>query len=302
MPTWNDLLNESQASGSTFDIIRRKYLRRLNKYTKRNTIIYYSGWLQKSDVKGVDVNDTDKNGLMSVIKGLDFSKGLDLILHTPGGNTAAMESIVDYLKSIFDNNIRAIVPQLAMSAGTMIALSCKSIVMGKQSSLGPIDPQYNGVPAHGIIEEFKKAKTEIAANPVMAAVWQPIIAKYNPTLIGECEKAIDWCNRMVKVWLGQNMLSGMTDKSGIADRILQEFGDHSISKSHARHISRENTKMFGVRVEELESDQRLQDLVLTVHHACRLTFENTPAYKIIENHKGTACVKQAKTLLIQQQK
>jgi len=36
---------------------------------------------------------------------------------------------------MFGTNIRAIVPQLAMSAGTMIALSCKEIVMGKQSNL-----------------------------------------------------------------------------------------------------------------------------------------------------------------------
>ncbi|MCI0456868.1 MAG: hypothetical protein L0Z62_07815 [Gemmataceae bacterium] len=33
--------------------------------------------------------------------------------------------------------------------------------MGKQSSLGPIDPQYGGLPAHGIVEEFKRAYEEI---------------------------------------------------------------------------------------------------------------------------------------------
>ena len=78
---------------------------------------------------------------MTVIHQLDRDKGLDLILHTPGGDTAATESIVDYLHNMFGNNIRAIVPQLAMSAGTMIACSCKEIIMGLQSSLGPIDPQ-----------------------------------------------------------------------------------------------------------------------------------------------------------------
>lgn len=73
---------------------------------------------------------------MTVIHQLDRNKGLDLILHTPGGDTAATESIVDYLHNMFGNNIRAIVPQLAMSAGTMIACSCKEIIMGLQSSLG----------------------------------------------------------------------------------------------------------------------------------------------------------------------
>ncbi|MFA5433061.1 MAG: S49 family peptidase, partial [Candidatus Paceibacterota bacterium] len=125
---------------------------------------------------------------------------LDLILHTPGGETAATESIVDYLHSMFGNNIRAIVPQLAMSAGTMIACSCKEIIMGLQSSLGPIDPQFGGIPAHAIVEEFKRAYSEIKADPVKAAVWQPIVARYNPTLVGECEKAIDWSEKMVENW------------------------------------------------------------------------------------------------------
>lgn len=32
---------------------------------------------------------------MTAINGLETSKGLDLILHKPGGDTAAIESIVD---------------------------------------------------------------------------------------------------------------------------------------------------------------------------------------------------------------
>lgn len=54
---------------------------------------------------------------------------------------------------------------MAMSAGTMIACSCKEILMGKQSSLGPVDPQIYGVPAKSVIEEFELAKKEIEENP-----------------------------------------------------------------------------------------------------------------------------------------
>lgn len=136
MPTWRDLLSEVQAAGSTYDVIRRKYLKRLSEHTGRNTIVYYSGWLQKAGLErfgysGFGVADDDKNGFMATIHNLDRSKGLDLILHTPGGDAAATESLVNYLRSMFDTNIRAIVPQLAMSAGTMIALSCKRSSYGK---------------------------------------------------------------------------------------------------------------------------------------------------------------------------
>src|SRR5213594_1807118 len=194
MPSWHSLLEDVKVRGSVFDVVRREWLAKLAEYTGRNIIIYYSGWLQKSGIQGLQVNDADKNGLMTVIHGLDRSKGLDLLLHTPGGETAATESIVDYLHAMFGTDIRAIVPQLALSAGTMIACACKEIVMGKQSSLGPVDPQFNGIPAHGIVEEFRRAYQEIRTDPAKIAVWQPVIAKYHPTGCGShnghcCEAA-----------------------------------------------------------------------------------------------------------------
>lgn len=66
MSNWAEILDEVRVSGSTHDIVRRKYLRRLFNLTKRNVIIYYSGWLQKPGTNGVQVNDADKNGLMAV--------------------------------------------------------------------------------------------------------------------------------------------------------------------------------------------------------------------------------------------
>ena len=112
------------------------------------------------------ITDNDMNGFMNSISGMDEkSKGLDLILHTPGGGVTATESIVNYLRKVFNKDIRVIVPHLAMSAGTMIACSSKEIVMGKESSLGPIDPQYRGVPAQGVLNEFESAMSDIGLSP-----------------------------------------------------------------------------------------------------------------------------------------
>lgn len=180
MPSWDDILTELRVMGSPHDVVRRKYLKALHEYTGRNVIIYYSAWLQKGGLPGLQLNDADKNGFMTAIHNLDRSRGLDLVLHTPGGETASTESLVDYLREMFGSNIRAIVPQLAMSAGTMIACACQEIIMGKHSNLGPIDPQYAGIPAHGVCEEFSRAKKEIADNPATIPVWQPIIARPRP--------------------------------------------------------------------------------------------------------------------------
>ena len=301
MPDWNQLLNEINAAGSTHDIVRRRNLSNLHELTGRNVIIYYSGWLQKRNLEGVEVNDADKNGFMTVVHQLDRGKGLDLILHTPGGETAATESLVDYLRAMFGTDIRAFVPQLALSAGTMIACACKVIFMGKQSSLGPIDPQLGGIAAHGVVEEFERAHKEISEDPSRIPVWQPIIAKYPPTFIGECEKAIEWSNEMVTEWLQSGMFKGPEEGASLnmIKNIVANLTDHALSKSHDRHLSLESCKEIGLKVCRLEDDQPLQDAVLSVHHACIHTLGATPAFKIIENQEGRAFIQIARQVAVQ---
>ena len=298
MPNWKEILDEINASGSTHDVIRRRYLEKLYQVTGRNVIIYYSGWLQKPSLPGVEVNDNDKNGLMNTIYRMDVNKGLDIILHTPGGDSAATESLVDYLHSIFGYNIRAIVPQLAMSAGTMIACACKEIIMGLHSSLGPIDPQIMGLPAHGVIEEFNRAIDEVKKDNSRIPIWQPIIAKYNPTFIGECEKAIAWSNEMVTAWLTDGMFSGQEKAKEKASKVVKELTDHALTKSHARHLSYQKCKDIGLEVRLLEDNPELQDTVLSVYHACIHTFSATGAYKIIENQNGQAFIQMVQQVVV----
>jgi Serine dehydrogenase proteinase len=298
VPNWSELLREISTIGSPFDVLRRKYIGELSKYTKRNVICYYSGFLQKPELGAATaVNDTDKNGFMTAINGLDTSKGLDLLLHTPGGDTAATESLVDYLWSKFADDIRCFVPQMAMSAGTMIACSTKEIWMGKQSSLGPIDPQFGPMPAHGVLEEFKRAYDEIVNDPRTIPVWQPIIAKYNPAFLGECQKAIDWSTSLVDGWLKRNMLANEPDRDTIAKKVMHELADHAVSLAHNRHLSAQKCKEIGLKVYDLESDQKLQDKVLSVHHVFFQTLSSTPAFKIIENQNGAAFILQIQQLM-----
>jgi ClpP class serine protease len=294
MPSWSDILGEIQSTGSTHDVVRRKYLEQLHELTGRNVIAYYSGWLQKPDVYGVHVNDADKGGFMTTIYQMEKDAGLDLILHTPGGDVAATESIVNYLRSVFGTDIRAIVPQLALSAGTMIACACKEVVMGKHSSLGPIDPQFNGTPAHGILEEFAMAKKEVEEDPSTVPVWQVIISKYHPTLIGECMKAIKWSKEMTEAWLLSGMLENEEDAQALADQIISELADHAVTLNHARHISLEKARDIGLKVAALEDDDKLQDAVLSVHHAFIHTLASTSAFKVIENHSGVASIQIAR--------
>jgi len=295
MPNWKEVIEEIRQTHIQYpdqnpiDFVRRKYLNKVHQKSGRNVIAYYSGWLQKPRVADSAVNDKDKSGFMLAIHKLDKSKGLDLILHTPGGDIAATESLVDYLYSIFGKDIRVIVPQLSMSAGTMIALASKEIVMGKHSNLGPIDPQMGGLACQAIINEFEQAKREIRLNPHVAPLWQVIIGKYHPTLIGACVQAIEWSERMVENWLTYNMCENEPEK--VKD-ILKTFSDHQKQKSHSRHISKKECEEIGLNITSLEDDEDFQDYILTTHHAFMHTFSSTRAVKIIENHNGLAYIEQ----------
>lgn len=292
MPNWGDILNQIQgieAQGqAALDIVRRSYLKQLSDYTGRNVIAYYSGWLQNAGSLKSSIRDEDKNGFMNAVHQLDRTKGLDLLIHSPGGDLAATESIVDYLHRMFNNNIRAFIPQLAMSGGTMMACACKVIWMGKQSNIGPIDPQFNGIPAHGVLQEFKKAVEETKADPRSIPMWQQIISRYHPTFIGECEKAIQLADEICTKWLEENMFSGCTDAKTRAAGVVKKLNNHDDTKTHARHIHIDEAENFGLKIMRLETDPKLQDLVLTIHHAFMHTFSRSGVVKGIENHDGKA--------------
>jgi len=303
MANWGQVLQEIQneiqlgsfVTNSAVNTVRKKYLQELHGKTGRNIIAYYSGFLSKPQIRvGSDINDEDKNGFMMAIHGLDRKKGLDLILHTPGGGIAATQSIMGYLQKMFHDNIRAVVPQMAMSAGTIMACCSREIWMSeKHANLGPIDPHLDGLPAYGVIQEFKRALRETKRDPSTIPVWQAIIGQYFPTYLSQCENAIKGSNRFVTAQLRRVMFRGDARSLTKARAVVKKLTDYSGNKGHDRHIDFDECRKIGLKVTALEADQTLQDLVLTVHHCYMHTLMNTNAYKIIENQTGAAFVKNA---------
>lgn len=306
MPNWGDVLqqitqtqnrivneanNHARLAEQAADIVRRNYLNELHRHTDRNVIAYYSGFLSKPGISHLDINDEDKNGFMMAVHKLDRQKGLDLILHTPGGNIAATHSIVNYLQKMFSYNIRVIVPQIAMSAGTMIACSSRTILMTSHANLGPIDPHIRGIPSYGVIHEFNRACREVKKDINKIQIWAPIISQYKPTFLSQCENSIKWSNDFVREQLQKVMFSDdpkAKEKAGIITKRLSGYK----GSTHEKHIHFDECKEIGLKVERVEEDQALQDLVLTVHHCYMHSLMNSQAVKIIENQLGAAFIKQ----------
>ena len=216
----------------------------LHRYTERDVILYASNWTQSAPFAGaVHVNEEDVQGLMAAMHGLKSDK-LDLILHGTGGVPEVAGNMVSCLRRKFDH-IRVIVPQAAMSAATMLACAADEIVMGKQSSLGPIEPQmvlpnmYGSdqvLPVQAIIDNFETAKKTSVASPQQMGVFLPTLEQYAPGLIERCYAAQKLSTEMVSKWLKQYMFKDDDGADEKASYITDCLADHSTLKSHARHI------------------------------------------------------------------
>lgn len=311
MPTWGEILNQlkqskaPQGTGPDFDGVRRAYLRALHQLTGRAVILYSTAFLESRPIAPSDlqIGLVDIQGFMEAVSNV-MERDLDLILHSPGGSAEAAESVVAYLRQRFEH-IRVFVPVAAMSAATMVALSANEIVMGQHSQLGPIDPQFiistpegpRSAPAKAILNQFELAKKQ-CKDPSNLPAWMPILRSYAPGLLTQCEDSRKLAVTMVSTWLKSYMFAGDSDAENKANRVADWFADYESFHSHGRRVGPDQASDIGVRVMRLEKDDRLQDTVLSVHHATMHTFSGTPAFKIIENHHGRAWVGMTGTVVM----
>jgi len=244
------------------------------------------------------ISEEDIEGFMEAFSGLSPKEGLDLILHSPGGSAEATEALVSFIRSKF-SDVRVIIPHAAMSAATMLACAANKILMGAQSSIGPIDPQFTVIgeggvqratPAQAILDQFSQAKKECRDAKNLPA-WAPMLTQYGPALLVQCEEALKLSRELVKTWLAKYMFQGQSKASRKAGMVAKRLAKHAEFKTHARHIGRDQARSFGLVIENLEQDPYLEDLVLSVFHATSLTFNNTSTTKIVENHLGNAWVR-----------
>src|SRR3546814_3280297 len=77
-------------------------------------------------VRYIDIDDAED--VIRAIRDTDPETPIDIILHTPGGLVIASLQIASAL-SQHRGKVTAIVPQLAMSGGTLIALAADQIIM-----------------------------------------------------------------------------------------------------------------------------------------------------------------------------
>jgi len=261
------------------------------KKEERDLILYSTSWTIGGGGVGTSIGEGDVHSFMDVIHGLDGDE-LDIIIHSPGGSPTATEQIVSYLRDKFDD-IRIFVPQSAMSAATLMCCAADKVVMGAHSSLGPIDPQMHlpttprghSTAAFAVLDQFEMASSDIE-NYSDLTVWKPILDKIDPGTLAECNEAIELSKSLAKEWAEEYMHDNKSDADDTAQQLAEFLSDRRAFKSHSRRIDRSQASNHGFEIKELEEDDTLQDLVLSIFHSTMLAHENTDLVKIIENQNG----------------
>lgn len=108
--------------------------------------------------------------VLEAVKSAPDDQAIDIVLHTLGGWSSAGELIANALKN-HKGTTRAYVPYLAKSAGTMIALACKEIHLGKNAALGPIDSQMDGA-------SFSSYERLLKSKPVASIADDTLLTAY----------------------------------------------------------------------------------------------------------------------------
>lgn len=312
MNSWNEVRLEieetqKQHGHACFDIIRRQKMQNVTALTERPLIMYAANFLN-NPAPATNIDRNDKEGFREVLHGLDADK-IDILLHSPGGQAEAAEAIVKLLRAK-KRNIRFIIPNLAQSAATMLAMAGDEIVMDTDAELGPIDPQFiipkadgtiTVAPAQAIIDQFDAIEKKISKNPQLLPPYIPILQMYAPSLYQQARNALDLAKALVKQWLAEYMLADVPKRkrARLAAGIARYLSDHNKFKSHGRGLCPGDFRVIPalsfVKIRDLAEDNDLQNRVQGLYHAISLTFAGTSAIKLFESTEGKALIRLQRT-------
>lgn len=129
---------------------------------------------------------------------------LVVILETTGGYIEVAQRIAETFRRHY-KIVEFIVPNYAMSAGTVLVMSGDAIHMDYYSILGPIDPQVprsgGRVPALGYLEKYDALIRKSREGKITTAEVTYLIAKFDPAEMYQFEHARELSISLLKEWL-----------------------------------------------------------------------------------------------------
>lgn len=263
---------------------RRPILENVGEELDRPAVLFYT-----SERFPVMMEDSDADMLEGMLQSMDLSKGLALVLCSPGGYGLTAERIVNVCRSYSGTGeYWVMVPGKAKSAATMVCFGASKIWMGPTSELGPIDPQLSieedghqkYFRAQNIIRSYDQlfeqaVKTEGNLEPFLQQ-----LDRYDERDIEEYREACELSTDIALKTLASGMMEGTTQDE-IKKRIAV-FLTSEEKKSHGRPIYRDEAEACGLAVEKVDGKSELWRKVYELHLRAH-NFVTKKASKCIES-------------------
>lgn len=199
---------------------------------------------------------------------------LVVILETPGGIVEVVQRIAYTFRYHYPTSVEFVVPNFAMSAGTVLVMSGDAIHMDYYSTLGPIDPQIpitkSGsqvlIPALGYLDKYNALIEKSRRGTITTAEVAYLLAKFDPGEIYQFEQARLLSISLLKDWLvqykfkdwnktetrGKTVTQAMKIKR--AQVIATELSKHDRWHTHGRGISMETLRRdLRLKIEDFAS-------------------------------------------------
>ncbi len=245
-------------------------LRKLEEYFEADVVFHYG-----------EIHPSLEKAFRDFIEQLKVDKEFDrdrlvVFLNTPGGSAETVEKMVSVIRFHY-NEVFFVVPDYAMSAGTILCMSGDKIYMDYSSSLGPIDPQvYNGknwVPALGYLDKVEELIEKSSKNELTEAEFL-ILQKIDLAELRSYEMARNLTIALLKDWLvnykfknwdkhsstGNPVTKG--EKEDRAEDIANKLSNNSIWHSHGRSIGIETlTTFLKLKIEDYSDNEELRELI-----------------------------------------
>lgn len=295
------LMNEYIARKLSANELEQELLSLIKRYNQRQKsfLVLMVSALNKP-IPDVALSQEDFYMIADMLSDLNDVAKVDIYLETPGGSGEAAEEIVEFLRKQFEY-VSFVVSGEAKSAGTLMVLSGDEILMTRTGSLGPIDAQVKigrtTISAYDYMEwveeKLKEAEKKERLNPFDATM----VAQISPGELKGVNHALKFAEDLVGKWLKKYKFKHwtvtetrkmkVTDKMKTerAKEIAKKLIDHGTWRSHGRSIKIKNLEDIGLRINEVDNEPELKDIVYRIQTVCRLLFSTTNTYKIFATEK-----------------
>lgn len=153
------------------------------------------------------------------------AKPILLIINNRGGR---VEPAYLISKTCKENSPKfvAVVPRRAKSAATLITLGANEIHMGSMSELGPIDPQFGGLPALGLTSSLESLAKVVTKHPKSGDMLASFLSqKLDLRILGYFERVSESTVQYATRLLTGKVLPKEVDE--VAKNFVYEYKDHS---------------------------------------------------------------------------